>query len=108
MRRRIFLPMTRVTAIDAGQVITTGLVNMRRFEQRPGETLVLAEMLDRQVTLLAHRRGSGRRAASPWSTSGMEQDRTRRLAGHRGVRAPRVAAAGSAGAARPSSSTGPT
>ena len=35
MRRRIFLPMTRITAVDAGQVVTTGLVNMRRFEQRP-------------------------------------------------------------------------
>ncbi len=51
-RRRIFLPMTRVTSIDAGQVITTGLLNMRRFEQRPTETLVLGEMLDRTVTLL--------------------------------------------------------
>lgn len=51
-RRRIFLPMTRVTAIDAGHVITTGVVNMRRFQQRPTETLVLAEMLDRKVTLI--------------------------------------------------------
>ena len=51
MRRRIFLPMTRVTALDSRQVLTTGLVNMRRFEQRPNETLVLAEMLDRKVTL---------------------------------------------------------
>ena len=30
-RRSIFLPMERVTSIDSGQVITTGLVNMRRF-----------------------------------------------------------------------------
>ncbi|MDQ1625965.1 MAG: hypothetical protein QOJ49_1463, partial [Actinomycetota bacterium] len=51
-RRRIFLPMTRVTSIDSGQVITTGLVNMRRFQQRSTETLVLGEMLDRTVTLL--------------------------------------------------------
>ncbi|MGZ4615318.1 MAG: magnesium transporter MgtE N-terminal domain-containing protein [Actinomycetes bacterium] len=51
-RRRIFLPMTRVTSIDSGQVISTGLVNMRRFEQRPTETLVLGELLDRKVTLL--------------------------------------------------------
>ncbi len=50
-RRRVFVPMTRVTSIDGGQVITTGLVNMRRFEQRPNETLVLAEMLDRTVTV---------------------------------------------------------
>jgi len=51
-RRRVFLPMTRVTSLDAGQVITTGLVNMRRFEQRPTETLVLSELLDRKVTLI--------------------------------------------------------
>lgn len=50
-RRRVFVPMTRVTSMDAGQVITTGLVNMRRFEQRPTETLLLGEMLDRTVTL---------------------------------------------------------
>jgi Mg/Co/Ni transporter MgtE len=50
-RRRVFVPMTRVTNIVAGQVITTGLVNLRRFEQRPTETLVLGELLDRTVTL---------------------------------------------------------
>src|SRR5689334_21946761 len=50
-RRRVFLPMTRVTSIDGGQVISTGLVNMRRFEQRAAETLVLAELLDREVQL---------------------------------------------------------
>ncbi len=50
-RRRVFVPMTRVTSMDVAQVITTGLVNMRRFEQRPPETLVLAEMLDRTVRL---------------------------------------------------------
>ncbi|MFF2952228.1 magnesium transporter MgtE N-terminal domain-containing protein [Kitasatospora sp. NPDC057965] len=49
-RRRIFLPMTRVTSLESGQVITTGVINMRRFEQRPAETLVLAELLDRTVT----------------------------------------------------------
>ena len=50
-RRSIFLPMERVTSIDSGQVITTGLVNMRRFEQRPGEILVVGELLDRTVTV---------------------------------------------------------
>ena len=50
-RRRIFLPMTRVTSLDAGQVLTTGLVNVRRFEQRPTETLVIGELLDRRVTV---------------------------------------------------------
>ena len=51
-RRRVFLPMTRVTGVESGQVISTGVVNMRRFEQRPAETLVLGELLDRQVTLV--------------------------------------------------------
>ncbi|WP_181767349.1 magnesium transporter MgtE N-terminal domain-containing protein [Streptomyces albidus (ex Kaewkla and Franco 2022)] len=51
-RRRVFLPMTRVTGVESGQVITTGVVNMRRFEQRPAETLVLGELLDRRVTLV--------------------------------------------------------
>ena len=50
-RRRIFVPMTRVTNIDSGQVYTTGLLNMRRFEQRSTETLVIGQMLDRQVTI---------------------------------------------------------
>jgi CBS domain-containing protein len=70
-RRRIFLPMTRVTSIDAGQVITTGLVNMRRFQQRPTETLVLGEMLDRTVTILE----DGTSAVV--EDVGMEQQRTR-------------------------------
>ncbi|MEV7193499.1 CBS domain-containing protein [Streptomyces sp. NPDC093510] len=51
-RRRIFLPMTRVTGIESGQVITTGVLNVRRFEQRPTERLVLGEMLDRRVRLI--------------------------------------------------------
>ncbi|CAB4949095.1 unannotated protein [freshwater metagenome] len=51
-RRRIFCPMTRVTNIDSGAVVTTGLLNMRRFEQRANETLVLGELLDKRVTLL--------------------------------------------------------
>lgn len=50
-RRSVFLPMTRVTSIDGQQVITTGVVNMRRFEQRANETLLVGEMLDRRVTI---------------------------------------------------------
>ena len=52
-RRRIFVPMTKVTNIDTGQIIVTGTVNLRRFEQRPNETLVTAEILDRTVELIA-------------------------------------------------------
>lgn len=44
--------MARVTGVESGQVITTGVVNMRRFEQRPTERLVLGEFLDRRVRLV--------------------------------------------------------
>ncbi|MDA2997593.1 MAG: CBS domain-containing protein [Actinomycetota bacterium] len=50
-RKRIFVPITRVTSIDNGHVIITGLLNMRRFEPRTNEITVLSEMLDRSVTL---------------------------------------------------------
>ena len=52
MRRRVFVPITRVTSIESGTVIITGLVNMRRFEVRVGEILVLGDMLDRSITLV--------------------------------------------------------
>lgn len=55
-KKRVFVPMTRVTSIDADQIICTGLVNLRRFEQRGAETLVVAELFDRTVVL---RDGSG-------------------------------------------------
>lgn len=51
-RRRIFLPMTRVTGIESGQVISTGVMNVRRFEQRPTERLILGELLDRRVSIV--------------------------------------------------------
>ncbi|MER8237044.1 CBS domain-containing protein [Streptomyces sp. NPDC094049] len=51
-RRRVFVPMTRIIGVASGQVITTGVVNMRRFEQRPTERLVLGELLDRRVRLV--------------------------------------------------------
>ncbi|ADB34419.1 MgtE intracellular region [Kribbella flavida DSM 17836] len=70
-RRRIFLPMTRVTSIEVGHVITTGLLNMRRFEQRATEVLVLGELLDRTVTI----RETG--AAAVVFDLAMEQWRTR-------------------------------
>mgnify|MGYP001323082197 CR=1 FL=1 len=50
-RRRVFVPATRVTSIAPGQVITTGLVNLRRFEQRPDESLALAEVVGRRVVV---------------------------------------------------------
>lgn len=50
-RRRVFLPITRVTSLDSGQIITTGVLNVRKFEQRSTESLAIHELLDRSVTL---------------------------------------------------------
>ena len=55
-KRRVFLSIGRVTSIGSGQVITTGLINLRRFEQRGGEVRVISELLGRKVVL---RDGSG-------------------------------------------------
>ena len=70
-KRRVFVPLSRVTSIDAGAVITTGLVNIRRFAQRANETLVVAELLDRQVAM---RDGSGTVVVEDMA---MEQQRNR-------------------------------
>ncbi|REE95898.1 magnesium transporter MgtE N-terminal domain-containing protein [Thermomonospora umbrina] len=48
-RRPVFLPITRVTAVEADQIIFNGRLNMRRFQKRDSETLVIGEMLDRTV-----------------------------------------------------------
>jgi flagellar motility protein MotE (MotC chaperone) len=48
-KRLVFVSIGRVTSIQAGQVVTTGLINVRRFEQRGGEVRVIAEMLGRTV-----------------------------------------------------------
>ncbi len=53
MRRRIFVPVGRITAIEPDSVLlSTGTLNLRRFEKRPGELLVLTDLLDRRVTIL--------------------------------------------------------
>lgn len=72
-KRRVFVPMTRVTSVDGGQVITTGLVNMRRFEQRHNETLVLAELVERPIVA----RTDKGRIEGHVEDIGIEQDRTR-------------------------------
>ena len=57
-RHRIFVPMGRVTRIEIDAVVlSTGTVNMRRFERRTHEILVLSELLDRTVRV----RGNGQR-----------------------------------------------
>jgi CBS domain-containing protein/sporulation protein YlmC with PRC-barrel domain len=50
-KRRVFLSVGRVTSIGSGQIIITGLINLRRFEQRGGEVRVIAELLGRKVSL---------------------------------------------------------
>ncbi|MEY2847828.1 MAG: hypothetical protein RI885_493 [Actinomycetota bacterium] len=51
-KRRVFLSIGRVTSIGSGQIITTGLINLRRFEQRGGEVRVLAEILGRRMNFV--------------------------------------------------------
>ncbi|WP_229067986.1 magnesium transporter MgtE N-terminal domain-containing protein [Actinoplanes sp. DH11] len=52
LRRRIFLPIGRVTSMDAESVVlSTGTLNLRRFEKRQNELLALEELLDRRVTV---------------------------------------------------------
>lgn len=49
-RHRIFVPMARIRSIDAVQIVTTGVVNTRRFARRESETLVVEDLFDQQVT----------------------------------------------------------
>ena len=56
-KRRVFVPISRVTSIASGQVITTGLINIRRFEQRRGETRMIAEMIGMRVQIASSEAG---------------------------------------------------
>jgi flagellar motility protein MotE (MotC chaperone) len=71
-RRRIFVPMLRVTSIDANAVtLATGSVNLRRFHQRPNEVLVVGQLLDARAVIIE----SGRPAVLV--DAAMETTRTR-------------------------------
>ncbi|MAU83665.1 MAG: magnesium transporter [Gordonia sp.] len=49
-RRRIFVPMLRVTAIEPQAVtLNTGTVSLRRLHLRPGEALAVGQILDSRV-----------------------------------------------------------
>jgi Mg/Co/Ni transporter MgtE len=49
-RRRIFVPITRVTAIEPNAVtLTKASVSLRGFAQRPGEVLVLGQVIETRV-----------------------------------------------------------
>lgn len=68
--RRVYLPMQRVHAIDAQQVIISGAVNTVAFARREHEHLVVADLFDKRVN----------RVGQPVSTIfdvAIEQTRTR-------------------------------
>lgn len=51
-RRRIFVPMLRVTSIEPNAIIlATGSVSLRQFHQRANEVLVVGELIDARVTV---------------------------------------------------------
>jgi Mg/Co/Ni transporter MgtE len=51
-RRRIFVPILRITAIEPHAVtLITANVSLRRFAQRPGEVLVVGQVLDTRVRI---------------------------------------------------------
>ncbi|QWF79210.1 magnesium transporter MgtE N-terminal domain-containing protein [Amycolatopsis sp. CA-230715] len=51
-RRRVFVPMLRVTSIEPNAVtMATGSINMRHFHQRPNEVLVVGQLLDAHAFL---------------------------------------------------------
>jgi Mg/Co/Ni transporter MgtE len=71
-RHRIFVSMGRITRIESDQVVlSSGTVNMKRFERRANEVLVLADLLDRTVTVVE----SGQKASIV--DTAIEQNRSR-------------------------------
>ena len=51
-RRRVFVPMLRVTRIEPSAVtLASGSVNTRHFHQRPNEILVTGQLFDAKVTI---------------------------------------------------------
>jgi Mg/Co/Ni transporter MgtE len=71
-RRRVFVPMLRVTSIEPNAVtLATGSVNMRRFHPRPNELLVLGQLFD------AHAKLAGTETRITVVDAAMEPTRTR-------------------------------
>ncbi len=69
-RRKVFVPIARVTSVAPGQVITNGLIDLRRFTQRGQEVRIIAEMLGRKVNL---KDGSGQAAIEDLAIEQNEQ-----------------------------------
>ncbi|EYT63373.1 magnesium transporter [Dietzia sp. UCD-THP] len=63
-RRRIFVPMLRVAAVEPRSVaLISGTINLHRFQSRPGENLVLGALVDSIVGVDPDRSTTG--IASP-------------------------------------------
>jgi Mg/Co/Ni transporter MgtE len=77
-RRRIFVPILRVAAIEPNAVtLNTGNVSLRRFNQRPGEVLVLGQVLDTRVRVDDPELPELAGADVAITDLGIEQNRTR-------------------------------
>ncbi|WP_053388099.1 magnesium transporter MgtE N-terminal domain-containing protein [Leucobacter japonicus] len=99
-KRRVFVPIGRVTSIGSGQVITTGLINVRRFEQRGGETRMIAELIGRDAQLAGDQPG-GAPISARIEDAAIERSRTGEwLVSEVFVRLPKPAAPFSRGDAR--------
>ncbi|MFI6868633.1 magnesium transporter MgtE N-terminal domain-containing protein [Nocardia sp. NPDC050406] len=77
-RRRIFVPMLRVTSIEPGAVtLNTGTISVRRFEQRPREMLAIAQIIDSTVRVDDPELPELREVDVVVTDLGLEQTRTR-------------------------------
>ena len=77
-RRRIFVPMLRVAAIEPRALtLTTASLSLRRFTQRPGEVLVLGQVLDTKVRVDDPRLPQLANVDVVITDLGIEQTRTR-------------------------------
>ena len=85
-RRPIFLGVGRVRELDeSGAVLSTGSVNLRLFEQREGETLVIGELLDAPAPGDGQAAAAQRRGHRP-GAGGVGGDRAGRARAGRGLR----------------------
>lgn len=50
-KRPIFVPIRQLMSIGAGQIIVSGPLDLRKFQQRGEEVRILAELIGRKVTL---------------------------------------------------------
>ncbi|MDF0530361.1 CBS domain-containing protein [Tsukamurella sp. 8F] len=83
-RRRIFVPMLRVTSVEAGAItLNTGSVSLRRLHVRPGEALVLGQLVGTRVRISDPDLPQHDGAEATVVDVGIEQTRTRDWVVHR-------------------------